>query len=225
MSTVKVVDLISRAHTILLDTTAVRWPAVELQGWLNDGYKELVNIRPDANAQTTTFTCAAGYRQNIIGISGRVYKLLEVFANKAAGSNKRHIQQVSRPSLDTIRPGWYNQTPSINIEKYAYDPRLPTEFLVYPPATSSAQVELMYAEVPEPHALTEVQLMNPATAEVIRVDDIYANPLLDYVLYRAYSKDSEQQNNASRAVAHYQAMTASIGVKAQSDPASQPGTA
>jgi hypothetical protein len=145
--------------------------------------------------------------------------------NKAATSRKRPVQLVSRKSMDSMRPGWYTETPSVNIEKYVYDARVPKEFLVYPPATTLAQLEIIYTTVPEPHTLTENQLINPATAEVIRLDDIYGSPLLDYVMYRAYSKDSENPNNAARAVAHYQAMTTSLGFKVQSDESVQPGTA
>lgn len=225
MSTVKVVDLLSKAQTLLLDATAVRWPLLELQGWLNDGYKELVNMRPDANAQTATFTCAAGYRQTINGVTPRAYRLMDVVANKAAASSKKRVTLISRGSLDAVRPNWYNDTATVEIEKYIFDPRLPKEFLVYPPAATTAQLEIVFAEVPEPHALTAVQLANPATAEVIRVDDIYANPLLDYVMYRAYSKDSEQQGNAQRAVAYYQAMQAALGINTQSSASAQPGAA
>lgn len=225
MSTVKVVDLISRAQTLLLDATAVRWAAVELQGWLNDGYREVVTLHPDSNAQTATFTCSAGYRQDITGTYDRAYRVLEVLTNKAATSRKRAVQLVTRKSMDSMRPGWYNDTPSVNIEKYMVDPRVPKEFLVYPPATTLAQLEIIYTTVPAPHTLTESQLTNPATTEVIRLDDIYGNPLLDYMMYRAYSKDSENANNAARAVAHYQAMTTALGFKVQSDESVQPGTA
>ena len=47
MATVKVVDLIYRAKTILQDTTSVRWALSELQWWLNDGYRDTSNLRPD----------------------------------------------------------------------------------------------------------------------------------------------------------------------------------
>lgn len=225
MSTVKVVDLIARAQTLLLDKTAVRWPAVELQWWLNDSYREIVTLHPDSNAQTATFTCAAGYKQDITGTYDSAYRVLEVRSNRAAGSNKKQIMLVSRKSMDTMRPGWYNETPSINIEKYMYDQRVPKEFLVYPPATTTAQVDIIYTTVPAPHTLTESQLTNPATTEVIRLDDIYASPILDYIMYRAYSKDAEQQNNAARAIAHYQAMVTALSGKVQSDDAVEPGTA
>lgn len=210
MATVKVVDLISRAQTILKDTTAVRWTAVELQGWLNDGYREIVNRRPDANAQVGTFTCTAGYRQSITTSFANAQRLLEVISNKATLSNKRTIRLVDRQTMDDQLPGWTAANPSVNIEKYMFDHRLPKEFLTYPPATATAQVEIVYSTFPAAHALTESQLMNPATATTINLDDTYANPLLDYMLYRAYNKDAEQAGNAARAVAHFQAMMNSL---------------
>jgi hypothetical protein len=226
MSTVKVVDIVVRAKTLLLDTTATRWTGVELQYWLNDSYREIVNLRPDANSTSGTFTCVAGYRQNLITtFAPTANRLLEVIANKAALSNKKGVRLVSRRSLDTDRPGWYNEQGSINTELYVYDPRFATEFLVYPPALTTTQLEIVYNTIPTPHTLTESQLNNLATTEVIKLSDSYANAILDYMLYRAYSKDSDQQSNASRAVAHYQAFTSSLGVKTQSDQAAQPGVA
>ena len=49
------------------------------------------------------------------------------------------------------------------------------------------------------------------TSAVISVDDIFANAIVDYVLFRAYQKDSEYAGNAQRAGTHYQLFTASIG--------------
>jgi hypothetical protein len=45
------------------------------------------------------------------------------------------------------------------------------------------------------------------------------------MLYRAYSKDSEQTAMMQRAVAHYQAFQSALGTKQQVDAASQPGVA
>jgi hypothetical protein len=209
MATVKVVDLISRALVLLKDPTAARWPAVELQYWLNDGYREIVNRRPDANAQVGTFTCATGYRQNISNFQN-AQRLLEVIANVATGSTKRTVRLVGRQTMDDELPGWNTSNPSISIEKYMFDKRLPKEFLTYPPATATAQLEIVYSTSPAAHTLTEQQLMNPETATTINLDDMYANALLDYMLYRAYSKDVEQAGNAQRAAAYYQSMMSAI---------------
>ena len=209
MATVKVVDLISRALVLLKDPTAARWPAVELQYWLNDGYREIVNRRPDANAQVGTFTCVAGYRQNIEQFQN-AQRLLEVIANAAATSNKKTIRIVDRQTMDDQLPGWNTAPPAINIAKYMFDHRLPKEFLVYPPAKTTTQLEIVFSTFPLSHSLTEAQLMNPATTTTITLDDTYANTLLDYMMYRAYSKDVEQAGNAQRAAAYYQSMTEAL---------------
>lgn len=210
MATVKVVELISNALTVLKDPTAVRWTGLELQAWLNAGYREIVNRRPDANAQVGIFACVAGYRQTLNAFSN-AQRLLEVIANAALTSNKKSIRLVDRQTMDDQRPGWTAETPAISIEKYMFDHRLPKEFLTYPPATATSQVEIVYSTFPLPHTLSEVQLLNPATAETINLDDTYANVLLDYMLYRAYSKDVEQANNAARATAYFQATLEALG--------------
>jgi len=225
MATVKVVDLVARAQTILQDTTATRWPVLELQNWLNDAYREIVNIRPDVNTQTGTYTCTVGTRQVLTSGFANATRLVEVTRNVASSSDKRAIRLIDRRVLDDQRRGWHAETGTVNIEHYMFDPRLPKEFLVYPPATTSAQLEVVYASVPAAHALSEAQLTNPATVTPINIDDNYANVMLDYMLYRAYTKDAEYAANAQRATGHYQAMQASLGVKTQGDMAVQPGAA
>jgi hypothetical protein len=225
MATVKVVDLIVRAKTLLQDEDFVRWSVTELQYWLNDAYKELVGIRPDANTQTSEYACVAGPRQVITSSFANAIRLVEVVRNLATTSNKSSVRLTSRKSLDTQQRSWYSETPTVNIELYMFDPRTPKEFLVYPPATTAARLEVIYSVLPADHTLSEAQLVNQATAETIRIDDIFSTALLDYMLYRAYSKDAEQPAMAARAVAHYQAFQSALGVKQQVDAASQPGVA
>lgn len=225
MATVKVVDLIVRARTLLQDEDSVRWTVTELQYWLNDGYRDVLNLRPDSNTLTGEFTCVAGPRQVLTTTFPNASRLVSVVRNTASTSNKYGVRLVNKRTLDDQRKGWYTETPTVSIEEYMFDPRQPREFLVYPPATTAARLEVTYAQIPTPHTLSESQLTNTATTETIRIDDSFANALLDYVLYRAYSKDAEQQGNAARAVAHFQAFQNSLGVAAQANAASQPGVA
>ena len=44
----------------------------------------------------------------------------------------------------------------------------------------------------------------------ISVVDTYANALMDYILYRAFSKDAEFAANAARATAHYGAFSSAM---------------
>jgi hypothetical protein len=150
MATVKVVELISKVQTLLQDTTNVRWPVVELQGWLNDSYREVVNLRPDANTQTATFTCAAGARQVLTTGITNATRLVEVIRNVSATSDKRAVRLIDRRMLDEQRRTWYDEAQVATVQHYMFDPRVPKEFLVYPPATTAAQLELSYAAIPAP---------------------------------------------------------------------------
>ncbi len=225
MATIKVIDVISRVESILQDTN-VRWPRLELQRWLNECYLSIVLLRPDANAKCATFTCAAGTKQTLTASAGgfpSALRLLDVTRNVKTGSNKKVVRVVNRSVLDDQRPGWHAETQTDNIQHYTYDPRSPKQFYVYPPATAVAQLEVVYADAPGAHTMTEAEL-DPANNdnEVILLDDIYLSPITDWILYRAYSKDAEYGANEARAVASYQAFNAAIGTKTQVDAAVTP---
>jgi hypothetical protein len=150
-------------------------------------------------------------------------RLLDVTRNMATTSTKKVVRLVSRAVLDDQRPGWHGETGSVNIQHYTFDARQPKEFFVYPPATTSAQLEVVYSTAPTAHTLTEAELdPDSGSAEVIKLDDIYMSPIIDWVLYRAYSKDAEYGANEQRAAASYQAFNAAIGAKSQVDSSSTP---
>ena len=56
----------------------------------------------------------------------------------------------------------------------------------------------------------------------LSIPDIYANAIMNYVLYMAYMKESEFASNSARAGTHYQVFNASITGKAQIDNISNP---
>lgn len=222
MSTIKVIDVIRRVEYVLQDTN-VRWPRLELQNWINESYLAITLLRPDANAKAGTFTCAAGTRQTLTSGFPSALRLLDVTRNVATTSAKKVVRLVSRSVLDDQRPAWHSETGSVDIQHYTYDPRQPKEFFVYPPATTSAQLEVVYADSPGVHSLSESDLdPSGSNTEVILLDDIYLSPMIDWVLYRAYSKDAEYGSNEARAAAAYNAFNAALGSKTQVDAAVSP---
>jgi hypothetical protein len=222
MSTVKVIDVIRRVEDVLQDSN-IRWPRTELQNWMNESYLAITLARPDANAKSGTFTCAAGTRQVLTDEFASALRLLDVTRNMALTSTYRVIRLVARSVLDDQRPGWHAETGTVNIQHYTFDPRQPKEFFVYPPATTAAQVEVVYTDSPGAHALSESDLdPEGANAEVIKLDDIYMSPIIDWILYRAYSKDAEYGANEQRAQASYAAFNAALSTKNQVDAASAP---
>ena len=63
-------------------------------------------------------------------------------------------------------------------------------FYLYPGVAGNAYVEIVYSKNP-----TSIG----ANTDLIQVDDIFANALINFVLYRAYLKDGEFAGNQQRA--------------------------
>lgn len=222
MSTVKVTDIIRRVEDVLQDTN-IRWPRTELQNWMNESYLAITLARPDANAKTGSFTCAEGTRQVLSSEFPSSLRLLDVTRNLATNSGYKVIRLVARSVLDDQRPAWHAETGTTAIQHFTFDPRQPKEFFVYPPATTAAEIEVVYTDSPGATTLTESQL-DPAGSDttVILLDDIYMSPMIDWILYRAYSKDAEYGANEQRAQAAYGAFNAALATKNQVDSAVSP---
>ena len=190
---------------------------------MNESYLAITLARPDANAKTGSFTCAAGTRQVLSSEFPSSLRLLDVTRNLATNSGYKVIRLVARSVLDDQRPAWHAETGTTAIQHFTFDPRQPKEFFVYPPATTAAEIEVVYTDSPGATTLTEAQL-DPAgsDATVILLDDIYMSPMIDWILYRAYSKDAEYGANEQRAQAAYGAFNAALATKNQVDSAVSP---
>lgn len=199
-------SIIRRVVETLQDTTSVRWPVAELVRYLNDGQREVVLYRPDSMVTNATVTLSGGAKQTLPSNGS---KLIDVIRNTSG--NKRSVRMTSRNILDTQTPSWYNLTGVTEILHYMYDPRDPKVFYVYPPAASTgASVDLVYSAYPSDITEPADGAVYSAVTGNISLPDIYANILADYILYRAYTKDTEYAGNAARAQAHYGAFQAAL---------------
>lgn len=200
--------IVSRAATILQDTTNVRWPEAELVDWVNDGQREIVLLRPEAGAKTAVHQLVAGAAQTLPSDGT---ELVEITRNMGTdGTTPGPVARIiDREELDAIDPDWPTATASATVVHYIYNARNPTGFYVYPPQPASGQgyVEVVYAATPA----------TVASGDSLGLDDIYASAVLDYVLYRAYQKDGEQAESARRSNTHYTAMLNALGVKAKNN--------
>ena len=202
-------SIIRRVVETLQDTTSIRWPVAELVRYLNDGQREVIVHRPDAMVTNTSLSLAAGTKQ---GLPSNGAKLIDVVRNSAG--NKRAIRMCAREILDAQSPGWHNLAGVTEIVHFMFDPRDPKVFYVYPPAAAAgAAVDLVYSALPaditEPAAGTDFS----AVSGSLSVPDIYSNALQDYVLYRAYTKDSQYAGNEARAQARYAAFANALGIE------------
>jgi hypothetical protein len=204
--TIAAQSIIRRVVETMQDNTSVRWPVAELVRYLNDGQREVVLYRPDSMVTNATITLASGAKQ---ALPTNGSKLIDVIRNTAG--TKRSVRMTVRNILDTQSPNWYNLTGVTEILHYMYDPRDPKVFYVYPPAAASgASVEVVYSAYPTDITEPADGALYSAVAGNISLPDIYGNVLADYILYRAYTKDSEYAGNAQRAQAHYAAFQAAL---------------
>lgn len=213
--TISAQSIIRRATDLLQDQTSVTWPASELVRWLNDAQRAIVKARPDAMNTTTTMTLAAGSRQDLdnAALTPPPAKLIEITRNMAASSSKGAVTLIPRKVLDAQTPNWHNIPGAVNILHYMFDARDPKTFYVYPPALATAQLEVMYAAYPtditEP---SDGALWSVVTGN-LSLPDIYADDVLNLILFRAYSKDMESAGNEARAAAYLNMVTASLGAE------------
>ena len=200
MGTQLVSDVISRAQDVLVDTGAVRWTSAELIRWVNDAQREIATVQPHANAKIANVTLVAGTKQ---ALPAGAITLIRVTRNMGVGgaASAEAPRLVMQTTMDLHRPAWHADTATLLVKNYMHDPRLPRQFYVYPAMSGATVVECEYAVIPAAVA---------ATTDPITLDDFYLNAIVDFVLYRAFSKDLEIPGNASKAAMHMAAFAASL---------------
>lgn len=215
MGTITAQEVINKVQIVLQDTTGIRWPdTTELLGWLNDGQREVLVFKPNANVVNASMQLVAGTKQSLPADG---IQLIDVPRNMGSNGSTpgKAIRIAMREILDAQSPDWHTETPSGTTRHYMYTPLDPKHFYVYPPSSGTGQVELIYSAVPA--KLT-------ALSNTISLDDIYSNVLVDYVLYRAYSKDTDYAANPARASSCQAAYTGALTGKTQAEVVVNPNT-
>ena len=181
-------NLLLRIEDTLQDTTNVRWSEAELLRYINDAQREIVNLRPDASADHANVQLATGTEQAIPDVGLRLIKVVRnMSAAGGSATGKRVIRIVDREILDSQEPDWHDPTVTGDaahttvVKHYVFDEDDPRKYYVYPGVSGNAYVEIVFSRTP-------TDLAN--TSATLYVDDIYANAIIDFVLYRAYMKDA-----------------------------------
>ena len=208
--TVTVQSVIDRVQTVLQDTTGVRWPVVaELVLWVNDAQREIALVKPDATATNATITLAAGTKQGIPATGNRLLNVVRNMSAASNGTGKRSVRLVDRSVLDAQTPDWHDPAVAGGaahttvVKHFVYDEMNPRNFYVYPGVSGNAYLEIVYSANPT----TVAQSGN------LSIPDIFANAVMNYVLYMAYMKDAEYAGSQARASSHFQLFLTAITPK------------
>jgi hypothetical protein len=205
-------QIINDAAIQLNDVANVRWPRTELLEWLNSGQAMIVLMQPSANATFATQQMTPGTRQ-LLPADG--WSLLNITRNLLPDgvTPGRAVRVVSRTLLDAQNSMWHAAPAVSQVQNYIYDMQEPTAFYVYPPSDGTCSLEYNYAAMPAPLA-TE--------AGTIDINDVYAAVILDYILYRANSKDAEYAAGIQLAAGYWQSFKETLGFKDKSDATNNP---
>lgn len=217
-------EIMTRAGVMLLDEDHIRWQLSELAGWINDAVKAVLLAKPSANSKTISISLQAGTLQNVpaagdptpISLIRLVRNLLD---DETPPTGGRAVTPTSIDVLNAAEPNWHSAASvpfSATVRQFVFTADDPMIFYVYPGNNGEGRVEGIVSALPTPLAATgDVDDISSYNTD-IGLQAIYDGPLLDYVCYRAQSKD-DAGTNVGRAAAHYRQFADAMGIKVQND--------
>ena len=211
MGTILASAIIDKAEFVLHDPSNIQWARAELLGWLNDGQREVCTILPEQSVTLGNITTIVGSKQTLPtgGLS-----LLKVIRNMGISGTAPGVpvRRVSQEALEQHSTDWHSRTAVESITNYTYDPRAPRVFYVYPPSVVNNRLEALYTVSPA----------DIAEGAAIVPDDVFEPALLNYILYRAFSKDTATGGFPGRAADHHSKFAALVTAKKLIDASQQP---
>ena len=165
----------TRVRATLLDSGGVYWPDAELYDYLSAAQTAVVNLKPDAYAQTVFVSLVPGVLQSIPSDGSQ---LLDVVRN----ADGTAIRQIDRNALSHANQSWASggQTEVLH---FMPDPRNPLRFHVFPPSDGTSSVEVVYAGTPP--RVTQA-------GDSLALADVYESALHAYVCALAFAKNTDR---------------------------------
>lgn len=204
MGTVLVSSTISSVRDTLVDANGVTWTDSELEGYYNEALRALVMLKPDAYVVDGPVALVAGTRQNLPAGATAIFDIEFNTVSKARAN------MVDKELLDEANRFWRAATGETDVQHWCADPRERTAFVVTPPNDGDGSVVAVYGAVPP-----EVG-MSTGTSSAIPIGDQYEPALIQYILHRAYAKQTKRFDQAKSQAALQQFMTLlGIGSKGQ----------
>ncbi|WWT39857.1 hypothetical protein [Microcystis phage Mwe-JY25] len=227
---IMVASILAQAGTLLQDDDHVRWPLAELAAWIDDAIRAIVLAKPNSAPIDIALPLQAGTMQTIPqtgtptpqALISLTRNLRQATPVRLAG---RAIAATNRLSLDGRAPHWHDERRvprEKEVRQFYADPMDPLRFWVYPGNDGTGLVEAIVSAIPAPIApLAGATGLAAYETALPMLRDQFATPILDYVCFRAQSKD-DVAANAGRAAVHYQSFATAIGVQAQAEASAQP---
>jgi len=200
-----------RASSILNDLEQVRWTASELLLWCEEAIDQLLRFVPKAGAETKVLKLTTGKsRQEFPDVR----EILEVTVNTDGTGTPvgPSITLTTRHSLDACASEWRNEEGEF-VRQWVYEPEHnASTFWVYPYPGDELWVE----------ATVVMQQDITSLSVVVPIGKQYISTLVNYVMFRAMSKNADFGGNAQTAIAYLNAFYTDTGqyelIQTRTDP-------
>jgi hypothetical protein len=173
------------------DAANYRWPDAELIDYLNAGLRQTVVLIPEANTvETIEDTSTSRIARQALPAGG--IKFIRAARNYADDGTTPQgvIRYVEKDVLDTYDPDWEYVPPTGVVDganyfqHFCHDKREPNIYYLFPPPlANNKKVAVVYSAIP-----TEITLVG----DTIPIPEEYDNGLIEYVIFRALTKESRQ---------------------------------
>jgi len=171
----------------------VRYKLESMMKYLTSAMRQIVLMRPDANSETESVELAAGQTKQAIPVNATQF--LGVIRNMGSDGNTPGypITVVNRDSLDAVNALWHTEDEGSIIDHYTFNEKTPDVFFVTPRPAASVFVEVEYSK--SPVKVTDIN-------QDIDLGELWAEPMREYIMYRAYSKNKSSQEDQYKAKEH-----------------------
>lgn len=209
MGTITGQTLADNAAGLIHDTSRIRWTDTDWLQWLNDAQRAAVLLKPEAHVVNDAVLLTPSVTRQTLPAGGVQFVSLLRNLGVDGATPGSVIRVAARDSLDAVAPDWHTEAATGKVNNFVFDPRDPLHFYIYPKAPDTAwYVELVYSSIPGEMS---------ALSETIDLEDVYANVLVSYMLYRAYLRDAEYAQNAELAMMALASFQTELTGKSQAD--------
>lgn len=203
----KVEEIVNRVVYLTNDPDGDAYPRSAIEDFVYEAETVIVNTKPEALNNSGVLICADGARQTIATQFTAAVNFLDAHFNvDGSGNALGVVRRVKMRELDAIRPNWRQAARSSAIREFMVDDREPLVLHVNPPASAGARLQISYSSKPAPYTSVDA---NTQTA----VDELYETMIMDWVLYRMLSKDTEGTPNYVKAQAYKKSFYDAMGIK------------
>lgn len=205
MANVTVRHLLDMAVEVLQDANYDNWTETEFINWYNLIARQAVVYAPDANPVIEPILLGASAK-HVIPAAGLA--LINVIRNMGADGETpgAAITPSTIQMITAFDKNWTTATSAAVIKHFM--PETKRTWYSYPPSNGAGYIEIEYSKVP---SLISYDADGDWESALVGVTDDYVFAVLEGILWKAFSKDTDFPGNQERSGTHMNAFLQAVG--------------